>query len=115
MSRPIGKERHVIALERLTVAQSPDSGEELGNWAALGNPFAEMSPLDGTEAAQRQLKFDQSPTRFLFRWSAAWNDFNPKDRITITETTGTRIYDVSSVTRFNNWRDRMEAIGTIRR
>ena len=110
----IGKARNKIILERLVVAQDPDSGEELGTFTILGEPFAEMTPLDGAEAAQRQLKFDRAPTRFIFRWSAAWNDLNPKDRIRIVEVTGERIYDLNSVVRFDNWRDRMEAVGVIR-
>lgn len=108
----IGKERHKVTLERLTVARSPDSGEELGTWDPLGAPFADMTPLDGTEAFQRQLAFDRHPTRFVFRWSGAWNDLNAKDRISLADG---RVYDLSSVVRFNNWRDRMEAIGVIRR
>lgn len=108
----IGRERHRVTLMRTTTSQSPDSGEEIGQDRILGRPWAEMRPLDGTEAAQRDLRIDRHPTRFLFRWSAKWNDLNAKDWIALPDG---RHYDLASVFRFENWRDRIEAIGVIRR
>jgi head-tail adaptor len=88
--------KRTVTLERLTVTRSPDSGEEVGTWDALGAPLADVTPLDGM-------------TRFVFRCRSAWGDLGAQDRIRLDG----RAYDLRSVVRFEFWGG-IEAVGVAR-
>lgn len=99
-----------ITLERQGAGQDDDSGEEIGTWATLGRPWADIEPLTGRELVNSNLEMSKQPTRFRFRYSSTWSDLSARDRIVFNSTT----YDIESVVPVKHMNGEFEVIGVVR-
>ena len=79
----------LITIERATLAQDA-SGQEVETWSTLAQAYAEKTDVSDSERVAASEVSANITTRFLLLWSDAYDDVNPRDRITFEGKT----YDI---------------------
>lgn len=71
-----------ISIQRKTTGES-NSGEPIETWSDLGDRWADMTPLTGTERLAGENLVAKEQVQFKIRWDESLADLSPKDRIIV--------------------------------
>lgn len=82
----------LITIERATMAQDA-TGQDIETWATLAQVYAEKLDVSDSERIAAAEVSANITARFRLLWSEAYDDVNPKDRITFEGKT----YDIFGV------------------